>query len=118
MFDLHHKVAVVTGSGIGAAIATLFSGQGARVFILDRNETAHANADAIRAAGGDASAQLCDVSSPDDVSRTFDAVSADAGRIDILVNNAGIAHVGTIEQTSPGDMTPMRSAQHAASSPR
>jgi NAD(P)-dependent dehydrogenase (short-subunit alcohol dehydrogenase family) len=106
MFDLHHKVAVVTGagSGIGAAIATLFSRQGARVFILDRNETAHATADAIRAAGGDGSAQLCDVSSPDDVSRTFDAVSADAGRVDILVNNAGIAHVGTIEQTSPDDL--------------
>src|SRR6267143_1950949 len=26
------------------------------------------------------------------------------GRLDILVNNAGIAHVGTIEQTSPDDL--------------
>jgi len=106
VFDLHQKVAVVTGagSGIGAAIATLFGRQGARVVVLDRHATAQATADAIRAAGGGAIARQCDVSSPDEVSRTFDAVSAETGRVDILVNNAGIAHVGTIEQTSPDDL--------------
>jgi NAD(P)-dependent dehydrogenase (short-subunit alcohol dehydrogenase family) len=38
------------------------------------------------------------------VRRTFDAICAETGQIDILVNNAGIAHVGTIEQTSPDDL--------------
>jgi 2-keto-3-deoxy-L-fuconate dehydrogenase len=91
MFDLHGKVAVVTGaaSGIGAAIATLFGRQGARVVVVDRSPTAP---------------YQCDVSSPDDVRRTFDAICAETGQIDILVNNAGIAHVGTIEQTSPEDL--------------
>src|SRR3989442_11371048 len=91
MFDLHGKVAVVTGaaSGIGAAIATLFGRQGARVVVVDRSTTAPFQ---------------CDVSSPDDVRRTFDAICAETGQIDILVNNAGIAHVGTIEQTSPEDL--------------
>jgi len=106
LFDLHHKVALVTGagSGIGAAIATLFARQGARVVTLDRNDTAESTAHAIRAAGGDAVAFQCDVSSPDDVTRTFNAVAADLGRLDILVNNAGIAHVGTIEHTTAGDL--------------
>jgi NAD(P)-dependent dehydrogenase (short-subunit alcohol dehydrogenase family) len=106
MFDLHEKVAVVTGagSGIGAAIATLFARQGARVVVLDRHETAHTTADTIRAAGGEAHARQCDVSSPDDVAAAFDAVVAETGRVDILVNNAGIAHVGTIEQTTPDDL--------------
>jgi 2-keto-3-deoxy-L-fuconate dehydrogenase len=91
MFDLHGKVAVVTGaaSGIGAAIATLFSRQGAHVVVVDRNPAAQFP---------------CDVSSPDEVRRTFDAILAPTGRIDILVNNAGVAHVGTIEQTSPDDL--------------
>src|SRR2546423_6398253 len=106
MFDLHGKVAVITGagSGIGAAIATLFARQRARTVVLDLNETADAAADAIRAAGGDAIARRCDVSAPAEVARTFDALGAELGRLDILVNNAGIAHIGTIEQTSPDDL--------------
>jgi NAD(P)-dependent dehydrogenase (short-subunit alcohol dehydrogenase family) len=106
MFDLHDKVALVTGagSGIGAAIAALFARQGARTIVLDLNESADVTADAIRAAGGDGVARHCDVSAPDAVKRTFNEVHATYGRLDILVNNAGIAHVGTIEQTTPDDL--------------
>src|SRR4029079_19403570 len=105
MFDLHHKVAVVTGagSGIGAAIATLFARQGARLAVLDINDSADATVAAIRGTGGDAAAWRCDVASPHDVTRVFDDVHATYGRIDILVNNAGISHVGTVEQTAPED---------------
>src|SRR5713101_4897468 len=100
MFDLQQKVAVVTGagSGIGAAIATLFARQGARTVVVDLNESADATVEAIRGAGGDAAARRCDVAVPDAVTRTFNEVHATYGRLDILVNNAGIAHVGTIEQ--------------------
>ena len=40
MFRLDGKNAVVTGagSGIGRAIATTFAAQGARVFVLERDE--------------------------------------------------------------------------------
>src|SRR5262249_2175856 len=69
-----------------------------------RSATAHATAAALRAAGAEASAYECDVSSADQVARTFDAIATETGRIDILVNNAGIAHVGTIEQTAPEDL--------------
>src|SRR5262249_34261586 len=69
-----------------------------------RSATAHATAAALRAAGAEASAYECDVSSADEVARTFDAVATETGRVDILVNNAGIAHVGTIEQTAPDDL--------------
>jgi 2-keto-3-deoxy-L-fuconate dehydrogenase len=106
MFDLHQKVAVVTGagSGIGAAIATLFARQGARTIVLDLNDSADATVETIRAAGGDAVARRCDVAAPDAVTRTFSEVHATFGTLDILVNNAGIAHVGTIEQTTPEDL--------------
>ena len=106
MFDLHHKVAVVTGagSGIGAAIATLFARQGARVVVADINDSADATVAAIRSAGGDASGRRCDVASADSVANMFDDVHATCGGLDILVNNAGISHVGTVEQTTPEDL--------------
>ena len=43
------------------------------------------------------------MSQPDDVERALHDLDAELGGLDILVNNAGIAHVGTIEQTSPED---------------
>ena len=60
-----NKVAVVTGgaSGIGEAIALLFGKQGARVTVLDLDEAAaRASGRRIVAAGGQADAQRCDVS--------------------------------------------------------
>ena len=106
MFDLTRKVALVTGagSGIGAAIAALFARQGARVVILDVNDSGDATAETIVSAGGDAIARRCNVADADEVARTFGDVAAELGRLDILVNNAGIAHVGTIEQTTPEDL--------------
>ena len=106
MFDLSGKVAAVTGggSGIGEAIALLFAGHGARVFVLDRDEEAARRvAGTIASAGGAGAARRCDVSSAADAAEAVRAVDAGAGRLDILVNNAGIAHVGTVETTAEAD---------------
>jgi 2-keto-3-deoxy-L-fuconate dehydrogenase len=100
MFQLTSKVAVVTGgaSGIGEAISVLFGKQGARVSVLDVDEAAARRvADRIVAAGGQADAQRCDVSSAADTVAAMGAVESAAGRIDIL------AHVGTIETTAEAD---------------
>jgi NAD(P)-dependent dehydrogenase (short-subunit alcohol dehydrogenase family) len=106
MFELRHKVAVVTGagSGIGRAIAQLFGQQGATVAAIDRDaDTAAAVHDTIRHAGGSASVHACDVSDAAQVDETFGHIQTAHGRIDILVNNAGIAHIGTLETTTPDD---------------
>jgi 2-keto-3-deoxy-L-fuconate dehydrogenase len=107
LFQLTGKVAVVTGagSGIGAAIATLFARQGAHVVALDVNEAAaRGTAGAIATAGGRADAMACDVAAAAAVASVFGQLESAHPRIDILVNNAGIAHVGTIEQTSEADL--------------
>jgi NAD(P)-dependent dehydrogenase (short-subunit alcohol dehydrogenase family) len=102
LFDLTDKIAVVTGggSGIGAAIAALFARQGARVVVLDVNDSA----ETIAATGGKATALRCNVADPAAVAATFREILADLGPLHILVNNAGIAHVGTIEQTTAEDL--------------
>jgi len=103
MFRLDGKTALVTGagSGIGEAIALCFAGQGANVWVVDRDAPkAAATVAAIRAAGGQADAAEVDVSDPA-------AVGALAQRLpvlDILVNNAGIGHVGNLRQTEAADL--------------
>ena len=107
MFDLQRKVAVVTGagSGIGAAIARLFGRRGAAIAVVDRDaDAASSVADEIARAGGVASAHRCDVSDPPSVEALFATLVSASRGIDILVNNAGIAHVGSIETTTPDDL--------------
>jgi NAD(P)-dependent dehydrogenase (short-subunit alcohol dehydrogenase family) len=103
MFDLTGKTAVVTGagSGIGQAIALALAGNGASVWVLDRDEKGgSATVDTLRAAGARAEFALLDVADPA-------ASLALAGRIpaaDILVNNAGVGHVGHLLQTEAADL--------------
>jgi 2-keto-3-deoxy-L-fuconate dehydrogenase len=99
MFSLKNKTAVVTGggSGIGKAIAIMFSKQGADVHIVELNLLAAQKVvDEISSAGGKAFAYSCNVSIQEEVVTEFNSI----GKIDILVNNAGIAHVGNVENTS------------------
>ncbi|HEY8171512.1 MAG TPA: glucose 1-dehydrogenase [Dehalococcoidia bacterium] len=107
MFRLDGKNAVITGagSGIGRAIAKTFAAQGARVFVLERDEAAGAQTvEKISVAGGTAALVSCDVADASSVDLAFKKVLADAGRIDILVNNAGIAHIGTVASTTAADL--------------
>jgi NAD(P)-dependent dehydrogenase (short-subunit alcohol dehydrogenase family) len=93
MGRLEDKIAVVTGAadGIGHAIARAFAAEGAEVVMGDIDDTkGEAAAAAIRAAGGRATYQHCDVASDADIAALIAAAAA-RGRLDILVNNAAIA---------------------------
>jgi 3-oxoacyl-[acyl-carrier protein] reductase len=102
MSRLSNKVAIVTGAskGIGAAIATAFASEGARVAVdysSDR-EGAERVAKAIIANGGKAIAVGADVSNAADVARLFKEVDSAFGRLDVLVNNAGIFRFGALAE--------------------
>jgi NAD(P)-dependent dehydrogenase (short-subunit alcohol dehydrogenase family) len=103
MFRLDGKTSLVTGagSGIGEAIALCFAAQGAKVWVVDRDEPAGAaTAAAIRAAGGSAELACLDVS---DAAAVL-ALAARLPALDILVNNAGIGHVGNLRGTEAADL--------------
>lgn len=98
MFSLQNKVALVTGagSGIGEAIARVFTAAGATVYVVDRDE---ANGQRVANEIGGTFYSL-DVSSEADAA----ALAAQLGVLDILVNNAGIGHVGTLLNTTAADL--------------
>lgn len=104
MFNLNGKTAIITGggSGIGKAIAVLFAKQGAKVHIIELNESAAADTvTEIEQFNGSAKAHSCDVSKQQDVLSVFEAIAD----FDILVNNAGIAHIGKADTTTEQDFT-------------
>jgi len=90
--QLNGQTAFVTGagSGIGRAIAHRLAAAGARVAVADINlDTAHACAEAMRAAGGDAVAVGVDVTDFASVREAVRQARDQIGRVAILVNNAG-----------------------------
>lgn len=96
MFNLKNKVAAVTGgsNGIGEAVARVFNELGAEVHVLDIAEPSDDKV----------SFHHCNVTDHQSVGKVFESLVEQSGRLDILVNNAGVAHIGTVESTSPEDM--------------
>lgn len=91
LFDLHGKVAVVTGAsangGIGHALAVGFAQHGADVIVADIDAAgATTTAEEIQALGRRTLAVHCDISQPAAVERLFAQVDEMFGHLDILVN--------------------------------
>jgi NAD(P)-dependent dehydrogenase (short-subunit alcohol dehydrogenase family) len=94
------KIAIITGagSGVGHAAALLFAQHGAKLVVSDIDAaSAQATADEVKAAGGEAIAQTCNVAKASEVNALVAAAVQKFGRLDIIYNNAGI----TI-QSAPG----------------
>jgi NAD(P)-dependent dehydrogenase (short-subunit alcohol dehydrogenase family) len=92
-----HALVTGGGRGIGAAIAAMLAGAGARVSLLGRT-TAEIRSTAAALPGG-ALAFTADVTDAASVERAFAGARASAGEISILVNNAGLAKSRPLAKT-------------------
>jgi NAD(P)-dependent dehydrogenase (short-subunit alcohol dehydrogenase family) len=106
-FDFTDQVAVVTGAAgnLGGAVARAFHRAGAKLALVDRS------ADRLPGVYADLStspnlffAPPTDVTNPDSVAASVEAIGSHFGRIDALVNTAGGYRAGTpLHETSPAD---------------
>ncbi|KXG76182.1 3-oxoacyl-[acyl-carrier-protein] reductase [Thermotalea metallivorans] len=98
---LKDKVAIITGGGrgIGEATCLRFAEEGAKVVVADVNETdVQQVVEKIKAAGGEATGMIVDVTHRAQVEKMVADTVATYGRLDILVNNAGITADARLEK--------------------
>ncbi len=92
LFDIKDSVVVITGGAgiLGSGVASYLAGQGAKVVILDRDETLGESAVAkIAAAGGEAMFLKTDVLNKEILEQNAADIVAKYGKIDTLLNAAG-----------------------------
>lgn len=110
-----NRVAVITGAGrgLGRAYALLLASRGAEIVVNDPGVSmegdttpegpAEAVVNEIKAAGGEAVANLDSVATPEGGRAIIDTALDSFGRIDILIHNAGIVRRALIEEMSVED---------------
>ncbi len=104
---LKGKRAIVTGGsrGIGNAIVREYLREGATVYGLSRKPAENQTEleTAAREAGGAYHWRPVDVTREEELTKSIDAIVAEAGGVDVLVNNAGITRDGLIFRMPTAD---------------
>lgn len=102
MYDFTDKVVVVSGatSGIGKAVAIMFSEEGARVVLLGRNIEA---GEQLASVVPNAEFVRCDVSDEKSVEELAEYINDKYGKVDVLFNNAGVMLPSTEIEKMPAE---------------
>ncbi|MCX4098715.1 SDR family NAD(P)-dependent oxidoreductase [Nocardia sp. alder85J] len=105
--ELEGRVVVVTGaaSGIGRATALEFAREGARLALIDVDETElKTTAEQVAELGAEVSTAVADLSTADGVSEGLEAaLRPHDGRVDALVNNVGRCFARSFDELTDDD---------------
>jgi NAD(P)-dependent dehydrogenase (short-subunit alcohol dehydrogenase family) len=104
--EYHNKTVIVTGggSGLGAAMADQFAGQGAKIALFDIDGvSAAAKAESLRQAGADAIALCVDVADKASVEAAVEMVRNRFGEAHVLCANVGVQQFGAIDALTDQD---------------
>lgn len=106
-FELHDRVAIITGGskGLGKAMAAGLASAGANLVLVSRNQTEveAAATEISRDYGVQAIGLQADVTLEDQVLGVVDTCLEKFGKVDVLINNAGINIRGPIDELSLQD---------------
>ena len=107
MMDLlNNRIALITGAGrgIGKSIAALFSKNGSKVVIVDKNpEYLNETKQEILDSGGLVDGINADLTDPIVIKDVVQHVKSNYGKLDVLVNNAGIYSTKRLENINSED---------------
>ncbi|TVS09806.1 MAG: SDR family NAD(P)-dependent oxidoreductase [Wenzhouxiangella sp.] len=104
--DFSQQVIWITGasSGLGRAMAKEFAARGGRVVVTARRESLLKQlVEEIRAGGGQADLEVCDVTDQEQLRRSMERIVISRGRLDVAVANAGFGVSGRFEQLTAAD---------------
>ncbi len=102
---LQDKVAIITGAanGLGYEAAVTFVREGAKVALVDFDQTGEQRATELKDQGADVEFFQVDVANRESVDNMVSQVLNRFGKIDILINNAGITRDGMLTKLSQED---------------
>lgn len=109
LFEMHGKVALITGGskGLGYAMGAGFASAGAHVMLVNRNlEDGQESAKELSETYGvTATAYSADVTDLPALEKVVADIVKTHGRLDVLVNSAGINIRGAIDELSPEEFS-------------
>ncbi|MBE4909270.1 3-oxoacyl-ACP reductase FabG [Bacillus luteolus] len=102
---LQDKVAIITGAanGLGYEAAVTFTREGAKVALVDFDQSGEQRAQELKDQGADVEFFQVDVANRESVDNMVSQVLDRFGKIDILINNAGITRDGMLTKLSQED---------------
>lgn len=102
MRKLENKIAVVTGGamGNGLGIVKVFLKHGAKVIILDYDESVYNTVNELKSNDNFVIGYKVDIRNKNEIKKVIDEVVNFLGHIDILVNNAGVCRLEKFEDMS------------------